>query len=365
MALKDKLMTLEDFKAVRDVDVASNSAQFTEIKADLDDLKEHTISDEVKQALLACFREVGWSTSQNKVYYDNLHNALYPDTPVPVEYQFDFAKSMFEIGGISPTGNDEACSINNNDLQNRARMLCLMPFTSGTITAKSGYNICCYMLNGINLVPYVNERKELIPNSSGFKGLINYNPSPVWVESFNVSDANCKYVALYLKKTSNENWTAQELAAPYGDIFTAQGNQPTLQEILAVTNGKTVMPSVGDSSKDVIIDGVTNYQLIESSVAARAHTNILPFSSGIFESADANKYQICLYQLTSFGTIIIDLDNPHNQYSYPEWDTRYEIGAKKCFAVQIALKKLDGTSFTQDEIDLAYGTIFTYREASE
>ena len=36
MALKDKLMTLEDFKAVRDVDVASNSAQFTEIKADLE-----------------------------------------------------------------------------------------------------------------------------------------------------------------------------------------------------------------------------------------------------------------------------------------------------------------------------------------
>lgn len=35
MALKDKLMTLEDFKAVRDVDVASNSAQFTEIKSDL------------------------------------------------------------------------------------------------------------------------------------------------------------------------------------------------------------------------------------------------------------------------------------------------------------------------------------------
>ena len=38
MALKDKLMTLEDFKAVRDVDVASNSAQFTEIKADLGDV---------------------------------------------------------------------------------------------------------------------------------------------------------------------------------------------------------------------------------------------------------------------------------------------------------------------------------------
>jgi len=42
MALKDKLMTLEDFKAVRDVDVASNSAQFTEIKADLATLADIT-----------------------------------------------------------------------------------------------------------------------------------------------------------------------------------------------------------------------------------------------------------------------------------------------------------------------------------
>lgn len=40
MALKDKLMTLEDFKAVRDVDVASNSAQFTDIKADLGALQD-------------------------------------------------------------------------------------------------------------------------------------------------------------------------------------------------------------------------------------------------------------------------------------------------------------------------------------
>ena len=45
MALKDKLMTLEDFKAVRDVDVASNSAQFTEIKADLANATEESPID--------------------------------------------------------------------------------------------------------------------------------------------------------------------------------------------------------------------------------------------------------------------------------------------------------------------------------
>lgn len=43
MALKDKLMTLEDFKAVRDVDVASNSAQFAEIKADLGIITGNTV----------------------------------------------------------------------------------------------------------------------------------------------------------------------------------------------------------------------------------------------------------------------------------------------------------------------------------
>ena len=45
MALKDKLMTLEDFKAVRDVDVASNSAQFTEIKADLGNITGNIVID--------------------------------------------------------------------------------------------------------------------------------------------------------------------------------------------------------------------------------------------------------------------------------------------------------------------------------
>ena len=52
MALKDKLMTLEDFKAVRDVDVASNSAQFTELRADLDAVNTAT-TDDVGKALKA------------------------------------------------------------------------------------------------------------------------------------------------------------------------------------------------------------------------------------------------------------------------------------------------------------------------
>ena len=81
MALKDKLMTLEDFKAVRDVDVASNSAQFTEIKTYLDALEEEVeevgLSGEAKQALLDCLSNVAWkSESAKQTCYEALSEAL-------------------------------------------------------------------------------------------------------------------------------------------------------------------------------------------------------------------------------------------------------------------------------------------------
>jgi len=85
MALKDKLMTLEDFKAVRDVDVASNSAQFTEIKADLDDIQDDLshmttgLTERQKQALLSAFSHVAWDEDDptGQMYISALHASLY------------------------------------------------------------------------------------------------------------------------------------------------------------------------------------------------------------------------------------------------------------------------------------------------
>lgn len=63
MELKDKLMTLEDFKAVRDVDVAS----VAELKADLEDLDERIdglgdgVPTEVRQAMLALFSSAAYA----------------------------------------------------------------------------------------------------------------------------------------------------------------------------------------------------------------------------------------------------------------------------------------------------------------
>ena len=76
MALKDKLMTLEDFKAVRDVDVASNSAQFTEIKADLGALSD--LETESKTDLVSAINEAVSKGSSSDIlqilsmFYDKL-----------------------------------------------------------------------------------------------------------------------------------------------------------------------------------------------------------------------------------------------------------------------------------------------------
>lgn len=104
MALKDKLMTLEDFKAVRDVDVASNTAQFTEIKADLDAKKYSVdglsdgLTDDSKMAILDCLRSVFWSNGQSNDMLVDLYKNLF--------YIGDYKKvdgSLFVIGGKRST----------------------------------------------------------------------------------------------------------------------------------------------------------------------------------------------------------------------------------------------------------------------
>jgi len=76
MALKDKLMTLEDFKAVRDVDVASNSAQFTELKADLGTVKNNMFSMDAKYALAELLKNVISADKNAEQLYENFINSM-------------------------------------------------------------------------------------------------------------------------------------------------------------------------------------------------------------------------------------------------------------------------------------------------
>lgn len=41
------------------------------------------LTDEAKEALLACFQNVAWINDEGQTFYDDLYAALYPDTPEP------------------------------------------------------------------------------------------------------------------------------------------------------------------------------------------------------------------------------------------------------------------------------------------
>ena len=138
MALKDKLMTLEDFKAVRDVDVASNTAQFTEIKADLSDLPWKELYNKSKvtngyinaQGVIVSQNAQGWHISDympitsgciakysglttvgispSSAYYDSNKNFISPT--------FKQAVGTNTLSSIPPSATFVRFSINDADV---------------------------------------------------------------------------------------------------------------------------------------------------------------------------------------------------------------------------------------------------------
>ena len=59
--------------------VAKNTDDINELKADLEQIVPG-LSEEAKEALLACFEHVAWIDEHGQDYYDDLESALYPDT---------------------------------------------------------------------------------------------------------------------------------------------------------------------------------------------------------------------------------------------------------------------------------------------
>lgn len=74
---------------VSDARVGADSTVYSTLKGRIDgevsELNERLeqlepISEDIKTTLLACFRKVAWIDTHGQDYYDNLYNALYPDT---------------------------------------------------------------------------------------------------------------------------------------------------------------------------------------------------------------------------------------------------------------------------------------------
>lgn len=345
-------------------------------------LDSEGMSDNVKTALLACFRRVMWIGGDGQTVYDDLYNALYGETPV-IEPSYDFEKMEYEVGSGGPseiyawTGSTRTLTgyriFARNDMTNRARMRSFMPAVSGTITAMPGYEIVAYLFDSIQFASsWENNPKTDSNNKFGNSGAVNFNNSyPTWVSSFTIEDSNCKYVLLCFRKTNNADWTPSELQNMYGTVFTASLSPAyKLFDIAEYTGGYTY--GEGDMVKDVtVVDGGISHKrtyVRKSAVSARAVVDYLPITNGIFRSADHTKYQICVYQIDSEGGMIWDVENPHGSggYAIPAWADEYDLSLNpkqnEVFCVCISFKKLDGTDFTQEELSNMYGTVFTYSE---
>ena len=77
-----------------------------ELKDDLSDMQDEIdsfegISDEVKEALLACFEHVAWIDEYGQDYYDDLYNVLYDVEPEVISISADYLQSRISDIGES------------------------------------------------------------------------------------------------------------------------------------------------------------------------------------------------------------------------------------------------------------------------
>ena len=375
--------------AIDGLDARLDTAEddITDLKSDLQDMQDEIdsidgISDEVKEALLACFERVMWIDDDGHTAYDDLYYSLYGQRPA-VEPTYDLSKIDYIIGGGGPSeiytwsGNTRSLTgyriFAANDMTNRARMRSFMPAVSGTITAMPGYEIVAYLFDSIQFASsWDYNPKSDTRNKFGNSGGINFNTQyPAWVDSFTIEDNNCKFILLAFRKTNNADWTQTELQNMYGTVYNASLSPSyKLFDIAEYTGGYTY--GEGDMVKDVtVVDGGISHKrtyVRKSAVSARATIDYLPITKGIFRSADPSKYQICLYQIDAEGGMIWDVENPHGSggYAIPAWADEYDLSLNpkqdEVFCVCISFKKLDGTDFTSDELSNMYGTVFTYSE---
>lgn len=68
-----------DAKAAGDRLTAAEN-DLSDVKSDLTELEGQGFSQDARQALLACFQKVAWIDEHGQTYYDDLYEALYPET---------------------------------------------------------------------------------------------------------------------------------------------------------------------------------------------------------------------------------------------------------------------------------------------
>lgn len=180
------------------------------IKADLDAI-EPGLSNDAKEALMACFAHVTWD-GDSSGYMDDLRTALGIVTN-------PFENAEYQLGGAGFNGNTDnntGCVAVNSTSEVRVRTTVPVSCKRGMLTAKTGYEINAYLLNSTSYGEW---------QTAGGVTLTGYNDVSYadvslyqWAAQKEILTGT-KYVLVVVRKTSGEAFTQEEATGIYGTGF--------------------------------------------------------------------------------------------------------------------------------------------------
>lgn len=186
------------------------SEETDKLKAELDAIVPG-LSDDAKEALMACFAHVAWDGDSSS-YMDDLRTAL-----GIVANPFEDAE--YEIGAFglnAKADKSSGCVTKNDTLTTRVRTAVPVSCRHGRITAKTGYEVNLYMLNSTSYGEWA---------TSGEVSIVGYyNLTYIGTEYYQWGTekeilTGTKYCLVVVRKTSGEAFTQQEAENIYGTGF--------------------------------------------------------------------------------------------------------------------------------------------------
>ena len=190
-------------------DAKATGDEIADLRSDFEQL-EPGLSEEAKEALLACFEHVAWIGTDGQDYYDALETALYTQKPV----------TKIEVINNSAYGRELALDDNyyakvNVGLTARCRF---DPIRNKgnviNVTDANKYSVACYDLNNNELVDYEIKPEQTVITQQGYP--MSSDVAPTYVKSVQASGT---YYACAFRKDSGADFTTDEIENAEGTVF--------------------------------------------------------------------------------------------------------------------------------------------------
>ena len=335
------------------------------------------LSDEAKQALMDCFENVAWANDDGQDYYDALYDALFGTTPVTptlvsisavftqgsaVIYDTDSLNTLKQYLVVTATYSDSStATVNDYTL-------------SGTLTAGTSTITVSYQGQSDTFTVNVTAAPTLVSISAVFTQgtAVIYN-----TDSLNTLKQYLVVTATYSDSstaTVNDYTLSGALTVGTSTITVSYGGETDTFDVVVTVNREALFGTFVDGFTPVKLTASQVYPSIvpfiyRQSTTARA-TSFTPIANNnyIFTVTDQTKYNLAIYDCTSNAELQIPNyaeANPKIAYSAGDktiaWLSSDSVTTS--YAI-IALKKMDNTAFTNEELANGAEAVFTYTEVS-